>query len=145
MSILNSLTLSTETRAKTITDPIARKREKLIINLERQIKAVEAEDKGEISTFLAVRTVIHPETKERTRRDVSVKTRPWYFRDLNGAFYIVMKYGNKRLELAKGKQSIIVGERKKLIPTFEKLIEAVKAGELDELIKGAAKFGASKE
>lgn len=145
MSILNSLKLSDETRSKVITDPIGRKREKLIINLERQIKAVEAEDKGEISTFLAVRTVIHPETGERIRRDVSVKTRPWYFRDLNGAFYTIVKYGNKKLELAKGKQSVHVGERKKLIPTFEKLIEAVKAGELDGLIKGAAQFGASKK
>jgi hypothetical protein len=41
-------------------------------------------------------------------------------------------------------RTIDVGEQKNLITTLTQIAEAVKAGELDTAIAGAAKFGATK-
>jgi len=47
----------------------------------------------------------------------------------------------KKLEFAKGKKAIEIGDRKQLVPTLQKIADAVRAGELDDLIAGAAVFG----
>ena len=143
MSILSKLKLSDQTRAKSIADPIVRKREKLIQNIERQIKAVEAHSKGEEYYYKAERHIRNVETGDRTRQSVSVRLKHWFWKDMSGTYFLIIKYGNKRLELV-GKQSIEVGEQKNLIPTLNSLVEAVKSGELDTIIAGAARFGQKK-
>lgn len=55
----------------------------------------------------------------------------WWVSDANGNCVLSVRYGNKVLELEKGKVAIVVGKNDKLIPTIETLISAVNAGELD--------------
>ncbi len=38
------------------------------------------------------------------------------------------------------KVAVVVGDQKNIIPTFEKIAEAVKAGEIDDLIANVIKF-----
>jgi Family of unknown function (DUF6641) len=142
MSILSKLKLSEATRAKTITDPVVRKREKLLINIERQIKTAEAEIKGEEYTFEDFRYITHAETGKRTRQSVYVRGRRWWWKTTNDVYYLVVKYGARKLEFAKGKFAIEVGAKKNLVPTLKSLAEAVKNGELDTIISSVAKFGA---
>lgn len=143
MSILKSLKLSDQTRAKSIAAPEVRRRAKLLTNIERQIKAAEAAIKGEFYAFTDFRYVTDAETGERTRKGVSVKVKQWFWQDIAGKYFLCIKYGSKKLEFAKGKFAVEVGDQKNIIPTFEKIAEAVKAGELDDIIAGVAKFGSS--
>lgn len=55
--------------------------------------------------------------------------------------YRKLLYGSKKLEFAKGKFTVEVSDQKNIIPIFEKIAEAVKAGKLDDIIAGVAKFG----
>ncbi|CUI07677.1 hypothetical protein BN2497_10131 [Janthinobacterium sp. CG23_2] len=51
---------------------------------------------------------------------------------------MIVKYGSKILELAKGKSAIEVGSMSELIPTLDTLKAAVAAGELDAQIDTAS-------
>lgn len=145
MSILKTLKLSDQTRAKSVAAPEVRRRAKLLTNIERQIKSAEAALKGEYYAFTDFRYVTDPETGERTRKGVSVKVKQWWWKDIAGNYYLCIKYGSKRLEFAKDKFAIDVGEQKNLILIFEKIAEAVKVGELDKQIAALAdkSFGKS--
>lgn len=141
MSVLAKLKLTDATRSTTLVSPTERKREKLLTNIEHQIKAAEAEHKGELYSYPAMRWVTNSETQERTRKNIQVTVRPWWWKDMQGTCFTSIKYGNKKLELSKGKYAIEVGEHEKLVPTLRQIANAVKAGELDDIISGAAKFG----
>ncbi|TNE62672.1 MAG: hypothetical protein EP335_11830 [Alphaproteobacteria bacterium] len=142
MPILSKLKFSDQTRTGDRQSPEARKREKLLTNIEHQVKHAEAEKKGEEYAYQDFRHVRNVETGERTRQRVSVKVRPWFWCDAAGKCFTYIKYGNKTLELAKGKKAIEVGTRDNLVPTLNQIAEAVRAGELDTVIAGAAAFGA---
>lgn len=134
MSILKSLKLSTETRAKAIASPEVRRREKLLVNIEHQIKAAEASLKGELYTYPAMRNMKNAETGVRERREVQVTVRNWWWKDMAGTYFLIVKYGHKKLELQKDRPSIEVGAADKLVPTLNSIADAVKAGELDDHI-----------
>jgi len=112
----------------------------LLTNIERQIKAAEAAIKGEFYAFTDFRYVTDTETGERTRKGVSVKVKQWFWQDIAGKYFLCIKYGSKKLEFAKSKFAVEVGDQKNIIPTFEKIAEAVKAGELDDIIANVIKF-----
>ena len=139
MSVLKKLKLSDQTRSKSIAAPEVKRREKLLEKIDLQIKAAEAASKGEEYTYKAMRHVTHPETGVRSRQELSVRVRPWWWKDVAGTVYLTIKYGNRKLELQSGKPSIEIGEMKQLVPTLERVAEAVKAGELDTLINATAK------
>ena len=141
MSVLKNLKLSDAVRLSGAGAAIEKKREKLILNIERQIKNAKAEDNQELYVYEDFRHVTHPETGDRARQRVSVRVRPWYFANMSGNWFTHIKYGNKKLEFAKGKKAIEIGDRKQLAPTLQKIADAVRAGELDELISGVAVFG----
>ena len=58
--------------------------------------------------------------------------------------YFEVRYGNKALELAKGKAAIGVGETKDLLVVIDTVISAVEAGELDDLLMEVKKVGRKK-
>lgn len=141
MSILSKLKLSAATRSSLSQSSIEMKREKLLTNLDHQIKAAEADEKNEIYTYSTLRWVTHPETGDRVRQTAQAKVKPWWWRDPQGKHFTCVKYGNKKLELSKGKFAIEVGERTVLVPTLNQIAEAIRAGEFDDLISNAAVFG----
>ena len=138
MSYLKNLNLSAQTRAESITSPKERRREKLITALQHQIKAAEAAKDGLFHSYPVMRTVTHAETGMKERKEVMLKVRPWWWSEMDGDVFLIVKYGHKKLELADGKSSVKVGKIDALIPTLELLIEAVKVGELDRQIETVA-------
>jgi len=70
--------------------------------------------------------------------------RPWWFVAENGKVCLNVRYGNRVLELAKGKSAIEVANPAELINTLELIRKAVAEGELDTQIdtaNGAVKAG----
>ena len=66
--------------------------------------------------------------------DLHKRIKRWLLQDRQGICLLTIRYGNKVLELEKGKGAIIVGKPDQLIPTIEKITAAVNAGELDALL-----------
>lgn len=58
-----------------------------------------------------------------------------------GTWIFEVQYGNKELELAKGKVAIAVGERCRLLEVIDKVIEAANAGEVDALLMTVKRLG----
>ena len=113
MPILDQLTFS---RQPSGNDPVGSAKANLLKNLEAQLEAAKLMVERKPSKLL-----------ERQK---------WYNRrDSDGNLLFCIKVSNKVIELQKGKPYIIVGEDRKLPDVVEKMIAAVKAGELDNLIE----------
>ncbi len=56
-----------------------------------------------------------------------------------GHLVMSLYHGTKPIEFEKGKAGIAVGSKEKLPDVIDALIEAVKAGELDEIVSRAGK------
>ena len=65
----------------------------------------------------------------------------WWQPDQSGGYVMTVKVGSKRIEFEKGKAAIAVGSLEKLPGVIDALIKAVRAGELDEQLNQASKFG----
>ena len=140
MTILSKLNLTDMTRSKMIASPEARLRHKLLGALEEQIAAANADKNNEPFVKRASRFVTDQETGERVKRDIPVQFRRWWWTDAsNGKTYIQLRYGNKPLDLAKGKATIELKSVDELVPTFEKIHKAVADGELDAVLMAAKK------
>ena len=60
--------------------------------------------------------------------------RRWWWKDAAGNVVLTVRYGNRRVELNPGKTAIEVGDVDQLVPTLTMLADAVKTGELDEVL-----------
>jgi hypothetical protein len=140
MTILSKLNLTDMTRSKMIASPEARLRHKLLGALEEQIAAATADKNGETYEKRTSRFVTDLESGERVKRDVPVQIRRWWWTDAsNGKSYIQLRYGNKPLDLAKGKATIELKSVDELVPTLEQIHKAVADGELDAVLMSAKK------
>ncbi len=79
MTILSKLTLSDETKAAMLTSPEAKLRGKMLEALDLQMEAAKAMLNGETYIRRAMRWVKDPETGERVRKEVPVRSRPWFW------------------------------------------------------------------
>jgi hypothetical protein len=71
------------------------------------------------------------------------RMKAWWTQDPIGAVTLVIRYGNKPFEIEKGKAAVEVGAKEKLPEVLQTLIEATRAGELDELLAAGAKTRAA--
>lgn len=131
MSALANLKLS-DTSPRARLSPVARKRLRLLEQIDLQLKAATA--------FLAGET-FHQEVQRWARVEGSddkqlltgkKPVRPWWRRNDVGKLMLSVRTGNRLLELAEGKVSIEAGAPEDLQKTIETLREAIAAGELDE-------------
>ncbi len=134
MTILSKLNLSDKTRAAMLTAPENRVRAKMLDAIETQIAAAEADAAGEPYTKLTSRYTTNEETGERVKKEVPMPVRRWWWKDVSGNVVLNVRYGNRRVELKPGKTAIEVGETEQLVPALTMLADAVKAGELDEVL-----------
>lgn len=137
MPYLNKLTLSDRQRASVKQTVEERLRAKLIDRLTEQKELSEADLKGEQLTKTRVKFVKDDTTGETTRIEVPKKIRRWWWKDETDAVMLVIRYGNKLVQIAKDKGTIEVGTLDKLPKVIDTVIEAVKAGELDKALKAA--------
>ncbi|NIF55567.1 DUF6641 family protein [Burkholderia sp. Ax-1724] len=117
---------------------IVQRRNRLIAQIWEQTELAKAQQAGTSFAPTKFRSVKNAETGERRNVEVPKRVRAWWWTAENGRVHMVVKYGAKTLELAKGKQAIEVGTLDELIPTLDTLKTAVTAGELDTQIEAVS-------
>lgn len=131
MPVLKSLSFTAV--PKTAGDPVNMRRAKFIEKLEEQKLLLT--DPGYVRTIQ--RTAEVDGVKQAVVRKQRV--RPWWKTDPSGQVVMSIKFGAKPIEFEKGKAGIAVPSKDKLPTVINTLIEAVRAGELDDLFAQASK------
>lgn len=131
MPVLKSLSFTAV--PKTAGDPTGMRRAKFIDKLEEQNLLLA--DPGYVRTVQ--RTAEVDGVKQAVVRKQRVK--PWWKTDASGQIVMSVKFGSKPIEFEKGKAGIAVPSKDKLPTVINTLIEAVRAGELDDLFAAASK------
>lgn len=112
--------------------PVAQRRLKLVSKLEEQLAMARAEIAGK--THSITKQVWGRDTEgNKVRVTREKKLTAWWFKDGAG-LAMVVRYGTKILELAKGKRALSVPDLAALPGVIETVISAVTAGELDGAI-----------
>lgn len=136
MSALANLKLVAAKPLKNIA-PIQLRRNKLIAKLHEQQQLAEATLEGRSYTATRIKRVKNAETGEFTEKSVPKRIKPWYWTAENGKVCLAVRYGNKVLELAKGKTAVEITP-KELVSTLDVLKKAVETGELDDQIEAVS-------
>ena len=137
-SILSSLKLTSVKRQTTV-DPVQFRRSKLNDKLNIQIEMAKALSNGEVFTLKRTKKVTDAVSKVTSYIEVSKRVRTWWFTNIDTKRVAVqLFYGNKLIDLAKGKNAVEVSNGEELIAVLLKLQEAVLDGSLDTQIEVAA-------
>ena len=80
-------------------------------------------------------------TGKQTKVEVAKRVKRWWTASVDGKINLVVRYGSKPLEFAKGKNAIELASEAEVADTLRKLREAAELGELDALIEQQAQFG----
>lgn len=131
MPVLKSLSFAA--LPKPPSDATQVRREKLIGRLEEQ--------KALLDNPNLIRTVQRSVKENGEKRIVSKqhKVRPWWRADSGGQLFMSIRFGGRPVEFEKGKSAISVPSKEKLPTVITTLIEAVRAGELDDVLAQASK------
>ena len=125
-------------------DPVTNRRNKLLARLGEQRAMACADIAGEVFEVLKDKWVTDSITGAKTKVQVPKRVKRWFF-EFNGAQFLEVRYGNKGLELAKGRSAIEVGELAQIPVVIDAVVEAVNAGELDDLLMAVRKPGVKKD
>ncbi len=137
-AILSSLKLVNAKRQNSI-DPLVFRRNKLNDKLRVQIAMAQAMNKGEIFTVKRIRKERDEVSGLTSMIEVSKRVKTWWFTNIDTKRVAVqLFYGNKVIDLAKGKNAVEVANGDELIAVLSKLQEAVLDGSLDSQIEQAA-------
>jgi hypothetical protein len=137
-AILSNLKLINAKRQNSV-DPIIFRRNKLNEKLKIQIAMAQALCKGEKFTVKRMRNVRDDVTGLTSVVEVNKRVKSWWFTN-NDTKRVAVQifYGNKVIDLAKGKNAVEVSNGDELIAVLSKLQEAVLDGSLDAQIEQAA-------
>ena len=73
--------------------------------------------------------------------EVAKRVKRWWTSSVDGKINLVVRYGSKPLEFAKGKNAIELATEAEVVDVLAKVREAAELGELDALIEKQAQFG----
>lgn len=135
-SILASLDLTASAKRGAV-DRVLVRRNKVTAKLDEQKLLAEAMLKGE--EYFAQKSVKKTD-EEGNQVAVTVPKRvaKWFYTNNGQDWFLEVKYGNRTLELAKGKTAVAVGKLEGMVAVIEQVQQAVAAGELDAAIAIAA-------
>jgi hypothetical protein len=137
-AVLSSLKLVNAKRQNSI-DPVVFRRNKLNEKLKVQIAMALAMKKGETFTVKRIRKVRDEVSGLTSMVEVNKRVKTWWFTNSDTKKVAVqIFYGNKVIDLAKGKNAVEVANGDELIAVLSKLQEAVLDGSLDAQIEQAA-------
>lgn len=134
MSHLAKLTLSTKSPRQKLS-PIDRKKQKLLIQLDKQIAAAQAELNGTHYTEEVKRWEKVEGSAEKQLVTKMVPLRKWWWTNEIGQVMFSLRVGNRVFDIEPGKPAIEVGKLEDLPAVLQTLCEAIVAGELDERLK----------
>jgi hypothetical protein len=135
---LASLKLVNAKRENTV-DPVLFRRSKLNDKLKIQIEMAKALSRGEQFTVKRKKLARDETTGQTSYVEVDKRLKTWWFTNNDTKRVAVqLFYGNKVIDLAKGKNAVEVSNGDELIAVLLKLQEAVLDGSLDGQIAVAA-------
>ena len=137
-SLLSTLKLVSATRATHIS-PVMQRRQKLIAKIDEQIEMAQAAANGTAFKATKFKNVVNAETGDTEYKQVAKKVRAWWWKNEAGKVNLVVRYGARVIELAKGKNSIELENEAAILPTLDLIRKAAEAGELDEAITKVSK------
>ena len=137
MSALTALKLVTAKRPQSAS-PLVQRRNKLSNQLWEQIELARASADGKTYAPTRLRTVKDKQTGARTTVEAVKRVKQWWFIADNGKVCLQVKFGNRVLELAKGKNSIEIADGAELLSVLEVVKRSVESGELDTQIETAS-------
>ena len=130
-------------KARVAVTPQEARRQKLITKLEEQLALAVAEAAGRKHVVMKQAwTRDNDGNKTRVEREKRIKA--WWWKD-GDALTMVVRYGAKPLELAKGKRALRVDSMAAVPTTIRTVMEAVNAGELDGAIDAVLNAGKAKQ
>jgi hypothetical protein len=137
-AILSSLKLVNAKRQNSV-DPVVFRRNKLNEKLKVQIAMAQALNNGENFTVKRIRKVRDEVSGLTSTMEVNKRVKTWWFTNIDTKRVAVqLFYGNKVIDLAKGKNAVEVANGDELVVVLSKLQEAVLDGSLDAQIEQAA-------
>ncbi len=137
-AILSSLKLVNAKRQSTV-DPVVFRRNKLNEKLKVQIAMAQAMSKDEMFTVKRTRNVRNEVTGMTSLVEINKRVKQWWFVQVDTKKLAVqIFYGNKVIDLAKGKNAVEVANGDELLAVLSRLQEAVLDGSLDVQIEQAA-------
>jgi hypothetical protein len=117
-------------------NPIAVRRRKLVAKIDEQIQL--ASDKDYTPTQ---HKWITDADGNQKKVEVAKRVKRWWTASVDGKINLVVRYGSKPLEFAKGKNAIELASEGEVADALRKVREAAELGELDALIEQQARFG----
>ncbi|MDB2337355.1 hypothetical protein N9V66_01510 [Amylibacter sp.] len=117
-------------------NPITVRRRKSMAKIDEQIQLATNKD----YTPTQHKWVTDKQGKQ-TKVEVTKRVKRWWVASVDGKINLVVCYGSKPLEFAKGKNAIELASEAEVADTLRKVREAAELGELDALIKQQAQFG----
>ena len=137
-AILSSLKLVNVKRQSSI-DPVIFRRNKLNEKLKIQIDMAQAMNKGEAFTVKRKKLIRDDMTGLSSYVEINKRVKTWWFTNNDSKKVAVqIFYGNKVIDLAKGKNAVEVTNGDELIAVLGRLQEALLGGSLDVQIEQAA-------
>jgi len=137
MSALNGLKLVAAKRPQNVA-PIVQRRNKLSNQLWELMELAKCLAEGKTYAPTRLRTVKDKQTGERKTVEAVIRVKQWWFVADNGKVCLQVRYGTRVIELAKGKNSVEVGNGEELQAVLKTVKTAVEAGELDAQIDAAS-------
>ena len=141
MTYLSKLNI-TQLKRPTKSTPQEQRRNKLVSKLEEQMALAEAQQQGK--RYIVMKSAwTRDDSGAKTKVQREKIVRPWFWPDANG-LSMVVRYGARPLELAKGKRALSVANIDAIPEAISTVIAAVKAGELDTAMEAAIAANKSK-
>ena len=116
-------------------NPIAVRRRKLIAKIDEQIQLAANKDYKPTQ-----HKWVTDEHGNQRKVEVTKRVKRWWTASVDGKINLVVRYGSKPLEFAKGKNAIELGSEEEVADVLAKLRDAAELGELDALIEKQAQF-----
>ena len=123
----------TESKKVVVIDKVALRRIKLIANLNEQKEAAQALIDGK--EYYGEKTEWETnDNGEKVKVTVPKRLKHWFYTNDGDTWYFELRYGNKPVQITKGKTAIIAGAKERLVELIDILIESANDKDLDDSI-----------
>jgi hypothetical protein len=138
MSRLDGLRLVAKP-ARCSNTPIHKRRANVMRALDEQIRLAERLQAGERYTPTVPRWEIDPATGERWRIEWPRRVYAWFWQVDGAEWFVTLRYGNRCIDLARGRRAVQVESLAEVIETLRTLREAAREGEFDAGLESASR------
>ena len=107
--------------------------------LDEQIRLAERMQAGERYTPTVPRWEIDPATGERRRIEWPRRLYAWFWQVDGTEWFVTLRYGNRCIELARGRRAVQVDCLAEVVTTLKTLRDAASEGEFDAGLESASR------